>query len=192
MGKSATFLRMTRSRIVWKRLIANSLSSSTQDISAHMVMMPPSVLSGPNSKDQKIKLFLAVRMTGYAQECNYTIHATSTQSATSACIAMRAVAAWSTRRSVRGAHPMRPAVENPCAFSRLLSPHTGHARKSSPCQRTHWSCPCTRPIWLIQILAFSFINKISRKCAALVISTKPRVAVSPDWSPKIRYCKFFL
>ena len=61
-------------------------------------MLLPSAPSDLNCKVLEIKLFLAARMTGYAQGFNYTIHATLTQSATLACIATRGVAALSTRR----------------------------------------------------------------------------------------------
>lgn len=75
-------------------------------------------------------------MMEYAQEFNSTIPATSTQSATTACIATRVADASSIRKWVSDAPRTRPAEGNPCAFSRPPSPHMACAKRSSLCPRT--------------------------------------------------------
>lgn len=125
---------------------------------------------------------------GYVLACNCTILAISTLSATSGCIVMRVAAASSIRKSARGAHLMRRAAGRPCAYSKPLSLHMGHVRKSSLCQRTLWCSPCIRLTWQTQIPASSSINRILRRFAAQDIWTKHLVAVLEAWSRKTRYC----
>ena len=75
-------------------------------------------------------------MMEYARGFNSTTLATSTLSATMACIATRAADASSIRKWVSDAPRTRPAEGNPCAFSRPPSPHMVCARRSSLCLRT--------------------------------------------------------
>lgn len=75
-------------------------------------------------------------MMEYVQGFNSTTPATSTQSATTACIATRAADVSSIRKWVSDAPRTRPAEGNPCAFSRPPSPHMACAKRSSLCPRT--------------------------------------------------------
>ena len=75
-------------------------------------------------------------MMEYAQESNSTTPATSTQSATMACIATRVADVSSIRKWVSDAPRTRPAEGNPCAFSKPPSLHMVCARRSSLCLRT--------------------------------------------------------
>jgi len=125
-------------------------------------------------------------MMEYAQEFNSTTLATSTQSATMACIAMRVGDVSSIRKWVSDAPQTRPAGENPCAFSRPPSLHMVCARKSSLCPRTPWSYPCTRRIWPTLTADFSCINKISKKFAALATLTRRLADASQGLNPEIR------
>jgi hypothetical protein len=122
----------------------------------------------------------------YAQGSNSTTLATSTQSATMACIATRVADASSIRKWVRDAPQMRPAEGNLCAFLKLPSLHTVCVRRFSLCPKILLSSRCTRRIWPTPTRGFSCINKISKKFAAQGILTRRPVAASPDSNLRIR------